>query len=72
MEGAVKSSELLTKPVIRDELVLIVPMRHPFAGRESVRPQELAGQPFVLRERSSSTRELFENRLRPLGHRGGG
>ena len=67
MEGAVNSSELLTKPVIRDELVLIVPMRHPFAGRESVRPQELAGQPFVLRERSSSTRELFENRLRPLG-----
>ncbi len=67
MEGKVKSPDLLTKPVIRDELVLIVPTRHPFAGRDSIRPQELAGQPFVLREKNSSTRELFESRLRPLG-----
>ena len=36
MEGAVKSSELLTKPVIRDELVLIVP------GRFRVEPTKSA------------------------------
>ncbi len=67
MEGKVKSPDLLERPVIRDELVLIVPMRHPFANRKSVVPRELADQPFVMRECSSATRELFESRLRPLG-----
>lgn len=72
MEGAVKSSELLTKPVIRDELVLIVPMRHPFAGRESVRPQELAGTALC----AAGAEQLHPGAVREpseaAGHRGGG
>ncbi len=67
VEGRVKSAELLVRPVIRDELVLLCAPGHPFAGRASVKPEELIDQPFILREEGSGTRELFEIGLASVG-----
>lgn len=54
-EGEPESGELLAVPVIRDELVLISNPAHPLAGRETVPPAALNGEPFVLREEGSGT-----------------
>lgn len=60
VEGQVKSADLLVKPVIRDELVLVCGPAHPFAALQSVAPEALAGEAFVLRESGSGTRESFD------------
>lgn len=51
------------EPFARDELVLAVPAGHPWAGRGTVRLGELAGQPFIMRERGSGTRKVMEQAL---------
>jgi DNA-binding transcriptional LysR family regulator len=50
-----------------DELVLAVPPDHPWADRATVRPQELLGQSFILRERGSGTRKVMEEALAARG-----
>ena len=51
-----------------DELVLIVPPRHPWAGRREVQPAQLRDQRLLIREEGSATRQLTE---RALHHAGG-
>ncbi|HXZ44448.1 MAG TPA: selenium metabolism-associated LysR family transcriptional regulator [archaeon] len=51
------------EPFAEDELVLVVPSAHPWAGRSTVRPSDLATQPFILRERGSGTRKTMEEAL---------
>ncbi len=53
--------------IAQDELVLAVAGSHPWASRGSIRPSELAGQPFVMRERGSGTRKITEEALRERG-----
>jgi DNA-binding transcriptional LysR family regulator len=48
------------EPFAQDELVLAVAAGHPWARRSTVRPTELAGQAFVMRERGSGTRKVME------------
>ena len=64
VEGRVGNERLVVRPVMRDELVLVCPPDHPFAGRKKVAVRELDGQPFLLRESGSGTREQLENILR--------
>lgn len=52
---------------VHDELVLIVPRRHPFARRRSVRPGALAKESYIAREEGSSTRAVAERYLAQLG-----
>lgn len=61
VEGVVKHTELVSIPVIRDFLVLACSNTHPFANRRTIHVSELAGQPFVMREQGSGTRELFSD-----------
>lgn len=42
---------------------VFLPKTHPWAQRQSISVKELAGLPFVLRERGSRTREVFEQNL---------
>ncbi len=52
-----------------DEVVLIVPRQHPWAGRESATPQELIGQPFIIREETAGTRRVMKAGLLEHGIR---
>lgn len=61
VEGIIHREEILSSPIISDCLILVCSPGHPFAARKSVEPEELAGQPFVLREQGSGTRALFES-----------
>lgn len=67
VEAPVSSPHLLVRPFLADELVLIVPRSHPWAGREDVQPRDLAGERFIAREPSSVSRHIVEARLRALG-----
>ncbi|MGH4117179.1 LysR family transcriptional regulator [Clostridium sp.] len=64
VEGEVKSKEIICLPVIKDRLVLICNRTNPFAKRTSINLSELNNQPFILREKGSGTRELFENYMK--------
>ena len=50
-----------------DELVLITPLEHPFAVRQTVRATELAGEQMVWRESDSGTRQEVEEKLANAG-----
>ncbi len=63
VEGTIKHAEIVSRPVIRDRLALVDAAGGVLQGRESIRLCELEGLPFVLRERGSGTRELFEQAL---------
>jgi len=52
-----------------DELLLIVPSRHPWAKRREVAPRELADVPLLMREQGSATRLVTEQTLRKAGVR---
>jgi len=50
-------------PFVRSDVVLFVNTDHPWAGRKQVRIEELAGQKFILREKTSTTRQALEQGL---------
>ena len=64
------SAKLVGEPLWRDRMVLAVPAAHPWAKRRSVRVRELVKEPFVIRERGSGTREVFERCLAGAGGAG--
>lgn len=58
--GRFNAADLVAEPWRTDELVLIVPPRHPLAGRRRVAPAELAGETMLEREAGSATRATYE------------
>ncbi len=67
VEAPVDSENLAAEPFLTDELVLVVPAEHSWAGRAAVCLDELAREPHVAREPTSGTRQLVEQRLRAVG-----
>ncbi len=50
-----------------DELVLTVYPDHPWAARETIRLEELEGEPFIMREKGSGTRMVMHQILEANG-----
>ncbi len=67
VEGSIKRAEIVSRPVMRDRLVLVQAPGGILHGRARVRLRDLSGLPFLLREQGSGTRELFEQALRAQG-----
>ncbi|MDU2293454.1 MAG: selenium metabolism-associated LysR family transcriptional regulator [Peptococcus niger] len=63
VESQVKHDELMFQSILEDELVVVVPTTHPWAEREEVTLDELAGEPFIIREPGSGSRLVFEQAL---------
>ncbi len=61
VEGIIVRQEIITKPVLEDYLCLICGRNHPFASRSSVTMEDLKYQSFIMREKGSGTRAIFEN-----------
>jgi DNA-binding transcriptional LysR family regulator len=51
---------LVSVPVLREELLLVTAAQHPLARRRQITPQDLVRQPFVLFEQGSGTRRAIE------------
>jgi DNA-binding transcriptional LysR family regulator len=56
----VEGSDLVTVPVLREELLLVATPTHPLARRRRVTAKDLAGYPFVLFEQGSATRRVID------------
>ena len=61
---------IISQQLWQDELVLAVPVNHPFARRKSVSLKELRETPFILREEGSGTLKILEACLRDSGEDG--
>ena len=67
VEGEVTDPVLVSRPVARDQMIVVVGPEHPWTGRERVTPGELADTEWVLREQGSGTRSAFEQALIGFG-----
>jgi DNA-binding transcriptional LysR family regulator len=56
----IEESDLVTVPVMREELLVVTPPGHPLSKRRRVAPRDLAEQPFVLFEVGSATRRVID------------
>ena len=65
--SAVEQPGLHLERLVSDEIVLIVPRDHAFAGRGLVNARELLDQPLILREEGSGTRRSVEEALARAG-----
>lgn len=60
-------NDLVCYSLVDQEVLVVLPVDHVWAGRESVEISELAGQPFVLREHGSMTQQIFDRGLEQAG-----
>jgi DNA-binding transcriptional LysR family regulator len=68
VEGLQPPAGLRSRPVGRDDLVLVVSPDHPWARRQGpISASEVASTPVVVREQGSGTREIFDEALREHG-----
>jgi DNA-binding transcriptional LysR family regulator len=61
------SPDLEFRPFATDELVLVVPKRHPWWRRRQVSPAELRTVPLIQREHGSGSRQCFEREAGAAG-----
>jgi DNA-binding transcriptional LysR family regulator len=67
--GPVEDRRFALRDLCQDEVYLIVSPSHPFAGRASVSPAEVAGEDFAVPEPGSRTRMLIEQSFAERGHK---
>jgi len=67
VEGVVDKEELVSTRVALDQLVLVVGNEHPWAGGAMPTVDDLRDAEWVMRERGSGTRSVFEQVLRSHG-----
>jgi DNA-binding transcriptional LysR family regulator len=61
VEGETASPDIVNRPFMEDELVLICGAEHRFAAYSSIEPHELEKEEFIIREKGSGTRQTFED-----------
>jgi DNA-binding transcriptional LysR family regulator len=52
--------DMVTVPVMQEELMLVTGAKHPLARKRKILPQDLVRQPFVLFEPESNTRRVID------------
>jgi DNA-binding transcriptional LysR family regulator len=58
---------LAARELMSDELVVVVPAGHPWAGRKTVNLADVRSEPLIVREPGSGSREALERALREAG-----
>jgi len=56
----IEASDLVSVPLLTEELLLATYPSHPLAAQKQIVPADLEGQPFVLFETGSTTRRIVE------------
>jgi DNA-binding transcriptional LysR family regulator len=67
IEGEVLDPLLVSRPVARDQMVVVVGPGHEWAARKVVEAADIAETEWVLREQGSGTRSIFEAALIGFG-----
>ncbi|MDQ7786174.1 MAG: selenium metabolism-associated LysR family transcriptional regulator [Thermodesulfovibrionales bacterium] len=63
VEGDVIRQKMVVKKLLSDELVVIVPLHHPWAKKKEVSVSDIVKEPFIFREAGSGTRQVIEKFL---------
>ena len=63
VEGSINQDELLTQQVDVDHLIIVVGPKHPWAKVRKLKPGQITQTKWVLRERGSGTRSVFEEAM---------
>lgn len=66
-EGPVDDPRLAVRSLPGDRLVLVAAPGHPLAARTAIDPADLLEAQWVLREKGSGTRQIFDDALRERG-----
>jgi DNA-binding transcriptional LysR family regulator len=69
VEGPVDPGQFDVTRFLDDELILVVPVGHPWAERRRINVEALADAPFVAREPGSGTSAIYETALAARGVR---
>jgi DNA-binding transcriptional LysR family regulator len=69
VEGDINDAQLSAKKIDGDSLIVVVGAKHPWVSRAKISPKDLPATSWVLRERGSGTRSMFEAALRQSGIR---
>ena len=67
VEGDVDDALLAARKIDGDSLIVVVGAKHPWVSRTKIAPKDLLTTAWVLRERGSGTRSMFEAALRQSG-----
>ena len=59
----IQDPEVELQEFFQDQISVIVPTDHPFATRSLVQPEELIGEPIIMREETSGTRRVVLSEL---------
>jgi len=63
-----ETKKIVQKKLIKDEMRLIVPANHRWAGKKRVSLNRLINEPFIVRERGSGTLKSLDQSLSDQGH----
>jgi DNA-binding transcriptional LysR family regulator len=67
IEGSIAQSDLVTEQVDLDQLLIVVGASHPWSRLREINPRQIAEAQWILRERGSGTRSVFEQALSKIG-----
>jgi DNA-binding transcriptional LysR family regulator len=67
VEAVIHSGQLTSRTVARDQIIVVVPLDHELLKRKRLEPADLMQVDWVLRERGSGTRAVFEEALAAFG-----
>lgn len=67
IEGRIHSDRIRSEVFMDDELIPVCSRFHPLAGATDVEIDRLRGEPFLMREKNSGTRELAESNFAVKG-----
>lgn len=67
IEGIAHSEHIISQSFLDDELVVVCAPGNPLVKQSEITINELTSQPFILREKGSGTRELFDSTLLTFG-----
>lgn len=67
VEGTIRQPHLVTKQVDLDQLIIVVGATHPWSRLRRIKINQITQAKWILRERGSGTRSVFEQALDRLG-----
>jgi DNA-binding transcriptional LysR family regulator len=67
VEGEVHYSDIVIRPIMEDEIILVVPNQHPLARLPIVTSEHLQDQVWILRESGSGTRAFSDKLIKEWG-----
>lgn len=69
VEGEIDDPVLSIRKVAGDQLIVVTGLKHPWVGQSRITPKSLPETGWVLREKGSGTRAMFETAIRRFGIR---